>query len=75
MSLARDSLNGEYVLSCLYMSRSLSSRLFSIRQTAAPSGLCSVLYVCVCVCVCVCVRVCVCCGVLREFVSVGWVCV
>ena len=51
MRLAGDSLNGGFVPSCLYMSWSLSSRLFSIGQTIVPSGLCSVVCVCVCVCV------------------------
>ena len=59
MGLARDSANGGFVLSCLYMSWSVSSLLFSIVHMVVPSGLCNV--VCVCVCVCVCVYVCVCC--------------
>ena len=46
MSLASDSLNGGFVLSCLYMSRSLSSLLFSIEHMVVPSGLCN--GVCVC---------------------------
>ena len=41
MSLARDSANGGFVLSCLYMSWSLSSLLFSIVHMVVPSGLCS----------------------------------
>jgi hypothetical protein len=46
MSLARDSANGGFVLSCLYISWSLSSRLFSIVHIVVPSGLCSVVCVC-----------------------------
>ena len=46
MSLARDSANGGFVLSCLYMSRSLSSLLFSIVHMLVPSGLCNVVCVC-----------------------------
>jgi len=49
MSLARDSANGGLVLSCLYMSRSLSSLLFSIVHMDVPSGLCNVARVCVCI--------------------------
>ena len=45
ISLARDSANGGFVPSCLYMSWSLSSLLFSIVHIAVPSGLCSVLCV------------------------------
>ena len=52
MSLARDSANGGFVLSCLYMSWSLSSLLFSIVHLVVPSGLCSVVCVfCVGCCV------------------------
>jgi hypothetical protein len=47
MSLARDSANGGLVLSCLYISWSLSSRLLSIVHIVVPSGLCSVVCVCV----------------------------
>ncbi len=46
MSLARDSANGGSVLSCLHISWSLSSRLFSIVHIVVPSGLCSVVWVC-----------------------------
>ena len=46
MSLARDSANGGFVLSCLYMSWSLSSLLFSIVHMDVPSGLCNVVCVC-----------------------------
>ena len=46
MSLARDSANGGCVLSCLYMSWSLSSLMFSIVHMVVPSGLCSVVCVC-----------------------------
>ena len=50
MSLVSDSSNGGFVPSCLYiMSWSLSSRFLSIEQTVVPSGLCSVVCVCVCV--------------------------
>jgi hypothetical protein len=42
MSLARDSANGGFVLSCLYMPWSLSSLLFSIVHMVVPSGLCTV---------------------------------
>jgi hypothetical protein len=52
MSLARESSNGGFVPSCLYMSWSLSSRLFSIAQTVVMSGLCRVVWVC-CVGYCV----------------------
>ena len=45
MSLARDSANGGFVLSCLYISWSLSSRLLSIEQIVVPYGLCSVVCV------------------------------
>ena len=45
MRLAMDSANGGFVLSCLYMSWSLSSLLFSIVHMIAPSGLCSVVCV------------------------------
>ena len=45
MSLARDSANGVLVVSCLYMSWSLSSLLFSIVHMVVPSGLCSVVCV------------------------------
>ena len=45
--------------SCMYMSRSLSSLMFSIVHTVVPPGLCRV--VCVCVCVCVCVYACALC--------------
>ena len=45
MSLARDSANRGFDLSCLYMSWSLSSLLFSIVPMAVPSGLCSVVCV------------------------------
>jgi len=61
MSLASDSSNCGFVPSRLYMSWSVSSRLFSIEQTVVPSGLCSV--------VCVCVL----CGVLCEFVLANWI--
>jgi len=44
-SLARESANGGFVLSCLYMSWSLSSLLFSIANMVVPSGLCSVVCV------------------------------
>ncbi len=49
MSLARDSANDGFVLSCLYISLSLSSRLLSIVHIVVLSGLCSVVCVCVCV--------------------------
>jgi hypothetical protein len=42
MSLARDSANSGFDLSCLYMSWSLSRLLFSIEHMVVPSGLCSV---------------------------------
>jgi len=45
MSLASDSANGGFALSCLYMSWSLSSSLFSIVHMVVPSGLCSVVCV------------------------------
>ena len=45
MSLARDSANGGFVLSCLYVSWSLYSLLFSIVHMVVTSGLCSVLCV------------------------------
>jgi len=45
MSFASDSSNGGFAPACLYMSWSLSSRLFSIVQTVVPSGLCRVVYV------------------------------
>ena len=45
MSLAKDSANGGFVLSCLYMSWSLSSLLFPIVHMVVPSGLCSVVRV------------------------------
>ena len=48
MSLSRDSANGGFVLSCLYMSRSLSSLLISIVHMVVSSGLCNVVCVCVC---------------------------
>ena len=52
MSLARDSANGGFDLSCLYTSWSLSGLLFSIMRIVVPSGLCS--FVCVfCVGCCV----------------------
>ena len=47
MSLARDSVNGGFVLSCLYISWSLSSRLLCIVHIVVPTGLCSVVCVCV----------------------------
>ena len=47
MSLARDSANGGFVLSRLYILWSLSSRLLSIVHIVVPSGLCSVVCVCV----------------------------
>ena len=47
MSLARDSANGGFVLSCLHISWSLSSRLLSIVHIGVPSGLCIVVCVCV----------------------------
>ena len=67
MSLASDSSNDGFVASCLFMSWSLSSRLFYIKQTVVPSGLRSG----------VCARMCVCvlCAVLCELVSVYWMCV
>jgi hypothetical protein len=46
MSLARDSANCGFILSCLYMSWSLSSLLFSIVHMVMPSGLCNVVCVC-----------------------------
>ncbi len=46
MSLARDSSTGGFVLSCLYISWSLSSRLLSIVYIVVPPGLCSVVCVC-----------------------------
>ena len=46
ISLAKDSANGGFVLSCLYISWSLSSRLLSIVHIVVPSGLCSVVCVC-----------------------------
>ena len=46
MSLARDSANGGFNLSCLYMSWSLPSLLFPIVVMVVPSGLCIVLCVC-----------------------------
>ena len=46
MSLARDSASGGFVLSCLYISWSLSSRLLSIVHIVVPSGLCCVVCVC-----------------------------
>ena len=49
MGLARDSANDRFVLSCLYMSWSLSSLLFSFVHMVVPSGLCNVVCVCVCV--------------------------
>ena len=45
MSLAKDSANGGFFLSCLYMSCSLSSHLFSIMHMFVPYGLCSVVCV------------------------------
>ncbi len=45
MSLARDSAKGGFVLSCLYMSWSSSSLLFSIVHMVVPSGLRSVVCV------------------------------
>ncbi len=45
VSLARDSANGGLVLSCLYISWSLSSLLSSIVHMAVPSGLWSVVSV------------------------------
>jgi len=45
MSLARDSSNGGFVLSCLYMSWILSSLLFSIEHMVVPSGLCNIVCV------------------------------
>ena len=47
MSLARDSANGGFVLSCLYMSWSLSSFVFPIVHIVVPFGLCTVVCVCV----------------------------
>jgi len=52
MSLARDSVNGGFVLSCLYMSWSLSNLLFSVVHMVVPYGLCNVVCVC-CVGCCV----------------------
>jgi hypothetical protein len=46
MRLAKGSANGGLVLSCLYMSWSLSSLLFSIVHMVLSYGLCSVVYVC-----------------------------
>ncbi len=47
MSLARDSANDGFVVSCLYMSWSLSRLLlFSIVHMAVSYGLCSVMCVC-----------------------------
>ena len=45
MSLARDSANGGFDLSCLHMSWSLSSLLFSTVHMVVLSGLCSVVCV------------------------------
>jgi hypothetical protein len=45
MSLAKDSANGGFVLSCLYMSWSLSSLLFSIVHIVVLSDLCHVVCV------------------------------
>ena len=45
MSLARESANSGFVLSCLYMSWSLSTLLFSIVHMVVPSGLCSIICV------------------------------
>ena len=45
MSLARDFVNGGFVLSCLYMSWNLSSLLFSIVHMLVPSGLYSIVCV------------------------------
>ena len=48
MRLARDSANGGFVLSCLYMSWSLSSlSCFLFVRIVVPSGLCNVVCVCV----------------------------
>ncbi len=46
MSLARDSANSGFVLSCLYMSWGLSSLLFSIVHMVVPSGVYSVVCLC-----------------------------
>jgi hypothetical protein len=46
MSFARDSANGGFVLSCLYISWSLSSLLFSIVHMVVQAGLWSVVCVC-----------------------------
>ena len=46
MSLASDSSNCGFVPSCLYMSWSLSSRVFSIEHMVVTSGLCNVVCVC-----------------------------
>ena len=48
MSLARDSVSDGFVLSCLYISWSLYSLLFSIVHMVVPSGLCNVVCVCMC---------------------------
>ena len=45
MSLARESANSGFVLSCLYMSWSLSTLLFSIVHMVVPFGLCSIICV------------------------------
>ena len=45
MSLARDSANGGFILSCLYMPWNLFSLLFSIVHMVMPSGLCNVVCV------------------------------
>jgi hypothetical protein len=52
MSLERDTANAGFVLSCVYMSWSLSSLLFSIVHRVVPFGLCHVVCVC-CVGCCV----------------------
>ena len=47
MRLTRDSSNVGFMLSCLHMSWSLSSLLFSIVHMVVPYGLCNVVCVCV----------------------------
>ena len=46
MGLVSDSSNGGFVPSCLYISWSLSCRLFSIKHMVVPSGLCNIVCVC-----------------------------
>ena len=47
MSLTSDPSNGGFLPLCLYISWSLSSRLFSIEHMVVPSGLCNVVCMCV----------------------------